>query len=127
MRREESNIGDQRILEYKCMELEPKLDILRVFLDNVVKNARIDENKRLFMYVVDFFNLYSIFFISYKHQVITNSNNDEVGLVYFRSGYDPIDYPTEEVSFLAVDLIISVFFFNNILNVDKFKSFGTRD
>lgn len=49
VRREESNIGDQRLLEYKCMELEPKLDVIRVFLDNFVEQGRIDDEKRLFM------------------------------------------------------------------------------
>lgn len=49
VRRNETNIGDQRILEYKCMELEPKLDVLRVFLDEVVNNGKLDEEKRLFM------------------------------------------------------------------------------
>lgn len=49
VRRNETNIGDQRILEYKCMELEPKLDVLRIFLDEVVNNGKIDEEKRLFM------------------------------------------------------------------------------
>jgi len=65
----ERNIGDQRLLEFKCNELEKSLIIKRFTLEQIHKKGNLVD-KRL---IVD---------------------GDEIGLVYFRSGYTATDYKT---------------------------------
>ena len=46
----ERNIGDQRLLEYKCSELNKNVTILRHSLTNIIMLGRLDgDNKRLYM------------------------------------------------------------------------------
>ena len=45
----ERNIGDQKLLEFKCLEQEPQLKITRYTLDNVHKMGKLDEQKHLIM------------------------------------------------------------------------------
>lgn len=45
----ERNIGDQRLLEYECSSLNPKLTIQRYSLSDFAKRGRLDEHKRLFV------------------------------------------------------------------------------
>lgn len=54
MRENEQNIGDQRILEMMCYELDPNVNIVRIHLDDVVKNGKLDQDKRLFMQAMFF-------------------------------------------------------------------------
>lgn len=46
----ERNIGDQRLLEYKCREFNSSIKILRYELADFAKNGKLDDNKRLIMY-----------------------------------------------------------------------------
>jgi glutathione synthase len=68
----ERNIGDQRLLEYKCKELNPKIRIVRYQLGQVASLGKLDETKRLIIH------------------------GEEVALVYYRAGYDPSDYLSEK-------------------------------
>lgn len=45
----ERNIGDQRLLEYEIFNLEHKLKVKRVQLSEFSQNAKLDDQKRLFM------------------------------------------------------------------------------
>ena len=45
----ETNIGDQRLLEFKCLELDPKMKILRLSFDDLIDNIQLDNNKKLFL------------------------------------------------------------------------------
>ena len=55
MRENEQNIGDQRMLELMCYELDPNVSIVRIHLDDVVKNGELDQDKRLFMQAMLFY------------------------------------------------------------------------
>lgn len=68
--KKEKNLGDQKLLEYKCNELESSLRIRRFTLAQIFEKAKL----------VD------------KCLII---NGEEVGLVYFRAGYSPEDYENE--------------------------------
>jgi hypothetical protein len=46
---DEINIGDQRLLEYKCLELEPTVDIRRYSITDVAIKGSLDEQKNLIM------------------------------------------------------------------------------
>ena len=48
----EINIGDQRLLEYKCIELESSIKINRYTLHEVYLKGRLDEHKKLIMLVM---------------------------------------------------------------------------
>jgi hypothetical protein len=45
----ERNIGDQRLLEYECVEFEPNIVIKRFTLADISKRATLNENKCLIM------------------------------------------------------------------------------
>lgn len=69
---DERNIGDQRLLEYKCFDLEPKIRIERYSLSDIYSRAKLDDQKNL---IID--------------------GKKEIALVYFRVGYDPEHYLNE--------------------------------
>ena len=46
---DERNIGDQRLLEYKCIDVEPDLRIKRLSLSKIHKSAKLDADKRLIL------------------------------------------------------------------------------
>jgi hypothetical protein len=46
---DERNIGDQRLLEYKCLELEPSIVICRYTLNEIYTKASLDANNNLIM------------------------------------------------------------------------------
>lgn len=48
MRKNETNIGDQRLLEFKCVELDSRLKIIRLSFDDLSENIRLDSEKKLF-------------------------------------------------------------------------------
>lgn len=70
---DERNIGDQRLLEYKCIDVEPDLRIKRLTLSQIHQSAKLDADKRLIL-----------------------NDKEEVGLVYYRAGYDPSHYNNED-------------------------------
>ncbi len=41
--------GDHRLIEYKLLELEPKINFVRITLADIYKNSRLDDQKRLFV------------------------------------------------------------------------------
>lgn len=45
----ETNIGDQRLLEYKCLDLEPNLEIRRYTIEDIANHGSLDQNKNLIM------------------------------------------------------------------------------
>ena len=45
----ERNIGDQRLLEYKCKELNSNIKIFRYCLEDFAAHGALDEKKRLIM------------------------------------------------------------------------------
>lgn len=47
----ETNIGDQRLLEYKCIEVEPTLDVRRYTITDFAYSGSLDEKKNLLMYI----------------------------------------------------------------------------
>jgi hypothetical protein len=52
--------GDHRLIEYKLLELEPKINFVRMTLTEIFQNAKLGSEKRLFMYdlfIIDSFNL----------------------------------------------------------------------
>ena len=45
----EKNIGDQRMIEYKCIELEPLIKVIRLTINDIHKKVKLDEQKRLIL------------------------------------------------------------------------------
>ena len=45
----ERNIGDQRLLEYKCLEFNSNMKIRRYCFGEIADKGRLDEQKRLFV------------------------------------------------------------------------------
>ncbi|XP_054004515.1 glutathione synthetase-like [Hylaeus anthracinus] len=66
------NICDQRFLEYEIRKRNPYLKLIRRSLTDLVSEAKLGSNKELII------------------------GDEEVGLVYFRSGYEVEAYPTEQ-------------------------------
>lgn len=69
------NICDQRILEFHIREVNPSIQILRLTLTEMANAATLDENLKL--------------------KLRGKASDIEVALVYFRAGYEPNHYPTE--------------------------------
>ncbi|CCH58263.1 hypothetical protein TBLA_0A04700 [Henningerozyma blattae CBS 6284] len=70
----ERNVFDQRILEYNLFKAY-NIKSIRLTIDQIHTHTKMDEtSKRLFL----------------------SSTNEEIGLVYFRSGYTPNDFVTEQ-------------------------------
>lgn len=69
----ERNIGDQRLLEYKCSDLNNEITVLRYSLSDIFKLGRLD---------------------SVKNRLFVGDN--EIAVVYFRAGYDPKDYESQD-------------------------------
>ena len=44
---DERNIGDQRLLEFKCIQIEPNLQIERLTLSDIQEKCKINEVKLL--------------------------------------------------------------------------------
>ncbi|XP_047736457.1 glutathione synthetase [Hyalella azteca] len=65
------NICDQRYHEYELLRQRPRLQVIRRTLQQVADQGRLDDQRRLFVGGV------------------------EVGVVYYRWGYDPSAYPGE--------------------------------
>ncbi|KAG7203774.1 hypothetical protein KM043_013796 [Ampulex compressa] len=65
------NICDQRFIEFEIRSLNPEIKIVRKNLTELVSQAQLGPNKELFV------------------------KNEEVAVVYFRSGYQVEAYPTE--------------------------------
>ena len=57
---DERNIGDQRLLEYKCMETRRELLVRRYTFADIYQKGELNENKKLIVYVCFFFKLISI-------------------------------------------------------------------
>lgn len=55
--------SDQRTIEYKLFELEPKIKILRLTFTEINQMGRLDAERRLFMFLFRFLNS---FFNVYK-------------------------------------------------------------
>lgn len=70
----ERNIGDQRLLENRCYDFESSLKIKRLSMDQIYENAKLDD-KKILIYDDEF--------------------EIEIGLVYYRAGYAPTDYNSE--------------------------------
>uniref|UniRef100_T1GYN1 Glutathione synthetase n=1 Tax=Megaselia scalaris TaxID=36166 RepID=T1GYN1_MEGSC len=70
------NICDQRILEFHIRETNPKIQVLRLTLTEMASAATLDE--------------------SFKLKLRGKYGDVEVALVYFRAGYEPNHYPTED-------------------------------
>ncbi len=51
VRKNETNIGDQRLLEMKCLDLDSNLKIVRLCLKDLSENARLTDDKRLLMFI----------------------------------------------------------------------------
>lgn len=68
----ERNIGDQRLLENRCYELEPRIKIKRITLSQIHQYAALKEGRLIY------------------------GNEYEIGLVYFRAGYTPDDFKGQE-------------------------------
>jgi hypothetical protein len=49
VRKNETNIGDQRLLEFRCLELEKKLKTARFSFEDLFTNLYLTEEKKLFM------------------------------------------------------------------------------
>lgn len=49
VRKNETNIGDQRLLMFKCFDLENKLKIIRFDFQDLVMNSYLTDDKKLFM------------------------------------------------------------------------------
>ena len=47
----ERNIGDQRLLEYEILKQEPKINIVRLTLEEINERATLDSHKSLIMYL----------------------------------------------------------------------------
>ena len=69
----EINIADQRHLEYEIIKQEPNIEVIRATLEQINENSLLNEDKVL-MY-----------------------NDREVAIVYFRAGYDPSHYKSQNV------------------------------
>ncbi|XP_050513349.1 glutathione synthetase-like isoform X2 [Diabrotica virgifera virgifera] len=65
------NICDQRHHEFKFRELNPQVKFIRRTLTEIYKTGKLNEKKELVV------------------------GNDVVSVVYFRCGYNPLQYPTE--------------------------------
>ena len=72
----EINIADQRHLEYEIRRQEPDIEIVRCTLEQIHENGHLNEDKVLIY------------------------NEQEVAIVYFRAGYDPIHYKSDKVCLL---------------------------
>lgn len=68
----ENNVFDQRTLELKIYELQPKIFIRRCMLSDVAENGYVDVDGKLFI------------------------DSQEIAVVYYRAGYSPNDYPTQK-------------------------------
>jgi glutathione synthase len=69
----EINIGDQRHIEYEIVKQEPDIEVVRCTLTQIHEFGHLNEDKMLMF------------------------NDQEVAVVYFRAGYDPIHYKSEKV------------------------------
>lgn len=69
------NICDQRILEFHIREANPDIHVLRLTLTEMANAASLDEN--------------------FKLKLRGRGGDLEVAVVYFRAGYEPNHYPTE--------------------------------
>lgn len=70
----ETNIADQRHLEYEIINQEPGIEIQRCTLCELNQYGRVDQNKTLYFH------------------------NREVSIVYYRAGYDPSHYKSNKVN-----------------------------
>ncbi|KAJ7323071.1 hypothetical protein OS493_032641 [Desmophyllum pertusum] len=68
---DEMNVYDQRLLEYRVKERNNGIRVIRRSLADIFNDGETDNNKALFV------------------------NGLEVAVAYFRAGYTPKDYPTE--------------------------------
>jgi glutathione synthetase len=63
--------SDHRLTEYMLYQMEPSVKFMRLTYQDVHRLGKLNDKKQLFI------------------------NDFEVGLVFFKSGFDPNDYPTE--------------------------------
>ena len=77
------NICDQRSLEFSISQLLPEINIIRRSFSQLLESVTLRENQRLFV------------------------DNHEVAVVYYRYGYDPFHYVTDEMWTLRYKIEIS--------------------
>ncbi|RNA33549.1 glutathione synthetase isoform X2 [Brachionus plicatilis] len=65
-------LSDHRLIEYALFEKAPKIKLFRMTFTEINQNAVLDDHGRLFI------------------------QGCEIGIVYFKSGFDPSDYPSEK-------------------------------
>ncbi|CAF0826520.1 unnamed protein product [Brachionus calyciflorus] len=64
--------SDHRLIEYRIFEKVPTIKFLRLKFSEIYERAKLDDKRRLFI------------------------DGHEIGLIYYRAGFDPTDYLSEE-------------------------------
>jgi len=80
----ERNVFDQTHLQYQLAKHNPPIPVFRLPFSGILAHTRVEEESRQLLYTIP------------RTSSWPTQKTYEVAAVYFRSGYDPSDYPTQE-------------------------------